>query len=414
MAGRDTNSNNASSLRCRVFVGNLATDKVTKQEVEDLFSKFGRVASISLHNNFGFVQFDKENAADEAVLEMHGTTLHEKRIDVNLAGVRRKPQSKDKFEGAPKVDEVVPPTMLNSGAPAKRMRSRSPHRPPPRSLSPMSRYEELYKRDDPYGRDRYGRGFFEDGPTYDQPPRREYAPDPYHLDRREEAFAPTRYDYAPPAEDYYRRPPPPEVRQRPVRPEVDCEILSVSKEESRYADEVESRLRSIGLACNIGYPREDVPLVEALDHVARCGTLYAVVVSDQNAQHRSCTLNILHGPRQEHRNMPLDDALSFVARNFDAYLRVLREPVAPYRAPPPAHVYPRDEYARVARPTHSEAAMKPLETDVVKKAADEKKLSTDELNAMIEKLKREKEARESLQAASTSKESVVKTDVNGA
>ena len=84
--------------------------------------------------------------------------------DVNLAGLRRKTQAKDKFEGPLKKEEVVPPHMLNAGAgmrPARvrRPQSRSPVRKSPnrddgygRSLSPMSRYEELYRREDPYAR----------------------------------------------------------------------------------------------------------------------------------------------------------------------------------------------------------------------------------------------------------------------
>ena len=80
--------------------------------------------------------------------------------------MRRKPQSKDKYEGAPKKEEVVPENMMKAGAagkrPPPRTRSRSPLRTGGagsgeqgycgRPLSPMSRYEELYRRDDPYGR----------------------------------------------------------------------------------------------------------------------------------------------------------------------------------------------------------------------------------------------------------------------
>ena len=79
-AGRDTNSNDPSSLRCRLFIGNLATYKTSKREVEELFAKYGTIASSSLHNNYGFVQFHDEKCADEAVLGMHGTTLFGKRI----------------------------------------------------------------------------------------------------------------------------------------------------------------------------------------------------------------------------------------------------------------------------------------------------------------------------------------------
>jgi len=61
---------------------------------------------------------------------------------------------------------------------------------------------------------------------------------------------------------------------------------------------VESRLRSIGLVCNIGYPPPELSTVEVVDRIGRCGTLYAVIVGSQNALHRSCTLNILYGSRQ--------------------------------------------------------------------------------------------------------------------
>ncbi len=33
---------------------------------------------------------------------------------------------------------------------------------------------------------------------------------------------------------------------------------------------------------------------------------------------RSLTLNVLQGQQQEHRNMPLEDAMGFIAKNFEA------------------------------------------------------------------------------------------------
>ena len=130
IAGRDTNSNDPKSLRCRLFIGNLATDKTTKVEVEEIFSKFGELASLSLHNNFGFVQFIRPEDADKAVEEMHGTQLFGKRIDVNLAGERRKLQVRN-----PPVDDD-----FASRAPR---RDRSPHR------SDRSRDSSSYNRGEP-------------------------------------------------------------------------------------------------------------------------------------------------------------------------------------------------------------------------------------------------------------------------
>ena len=67
---------------------------------------------------------------------------------------------------------------------------------------------------------------------------------------------------------------------------------------SRYAEDVENRLRIIGLVCNIGYPPPELSTIEVVDRIARCGTLYAIVVSSQNVTHQSCTLNVLFGTRQ--------------------------------------------------------------------------------------------------------------------
>merc|ERR1712224_1048038 len=110
------------------------------------------------------------------------------------------------------------------------------------------------------------------------------------------------------------------------RPAIDCEVVGLSKEESRYAEEVESRLRAIGLTCNIGYPAPQVPVNQIIDRIIQSGTLYAVILQVSNAKHRSLTLQVLHGVRQEHRNMPIEDAIAFVARNFNAYLKGINEP----------------------------------------------------------------------------------------
>ena len=78
--GRDTNSNDPNAIRRRVFVGNLNTDKVTRDEVEEHFSQYGKIVACSLHMNFGFVEFATEKEADEAVAKTHGTTLFGKRV----------------------------------------------------------------------------------------------------------------------------------------------------------------------------------------------------------------------------------------------------------------------------------------------------------------------------------------------
>lgn len=65
-ATTETNRNDPHSIRCRVFIGNLPVEMKSK-ELEDTFAKYGRVTGVSVHNNYGFVQFEDDNSADAAV-----------------------------------------------------------------------------------------------------------------------------------------------------------------------------------------------------------------------------------------------------------------------------------------------------------------------------------------------------------
>ena len=67
-----TNSSDPKMIRSRVFVGHLNTDKCSRQELEELFSPFGKVASCSLQHGYGFVQYYDEQAAKRAITELHG------------------------------------------------------------------------------------------------------------------------------------------------------------------------------------------------------------------------------------------------------------------------------------------------------------------------------------------------------
>lgn len=62
-----------------------------------------------------------------------------------------------------------------------------------------------------------------------------------------------------------------------------------------YAEVIESRLKKIGLTVDLLFPNEEVPLSRVLGNIASRGCLYAVVIMPVNQEHRSLTLNILHG-----------------------------------------------------------------------------------------------------------------------
>lgn len=76
----ETNRMDPHSVRCRIFVGNLAAEKMSRQDLEDIFMKYGHISGCSVHANFGFVQYDDEKSADEAVAKEDARMLHGRKI----------------------------------------------------------------------------------------------------------------------------------------------------------------------------------------------------------------------------------------------------------------------------------------------------------------------------------------------
>jgi len=112
---------------------------------------------------------------------------------------------------------------------------------------------------------------------------------------------------------------PPPIIDGPDR--NDCEIIVVSKLLTEYAEYIEQRLKGVGLVVDLLFPNEDVPIGRVLANISSRGCLYAILIMPQNEEYRSLTLSILHGIPQEHRNMPIEDAIVLITRNFDAYMR---------------------------------------------------------------------------------------------
>ncbi|EEB10000.1 conserved hypothetical protein [Pediculus humanus corporis] len=236
-----------AKVTCRIFVGNLPTDDMERKDLKDLFSKFGLVTGVLLNRGFGFVQFDNETSAAEAIKSNGTIMFNGKKVDIRPA--RRHGSDKKEVE---------------------------------RDRSPNSDYFDR-------GRD-----------------VTRYPVDPNAPPVR--SSVPFRSAYPPSA-----------LTDRAN----DCEIIVINKKQTEYAESIEVRLKKLGLTVDLLFPNEEVPVTRVLAKIASRGSLYAILIMPQNEDHRSLTLNILHGQPQEHRNMPLEDAINLLARNFDAYL--LRE-----------------------------------------------------------------------------------------
>ncbi|XP_022221448.2 nuclear receptor coactivator 5 [Drosophila obscura] len=96
----------------------------------------------------------------------------------------------------------------------------------------------------------------------------------------------------------------------------DCEIIVVNRDNTKYAEYIEHRLRNMGMRVDVLFPNEDVMLGKVLANISSRGCLYAVLVTPQHESLNSITVNILYGVPAEHRNMPLEDAVTLIATDF--------------------------------------------------------------------------------------------------
>ncbi|KAM7533458.1 hypothetical protein Aperf_G00000124498 [Anoplocephala perfoliata] len=112
---------------------------------------------------------------------------------------------------------------------------------------------------------------------------------------------------------------------------------------------------------------EDEGLIEPyVQDFSHKGCLLAIILSDANRRHGSCTLRILHSD-QEHRNMPLADAMELLFNDFSGYLLAEREYLSsiPSHPPPPAAMNDRlsppglSHHPPLTVPRSSEVAVPP-------------------------------------------------------
>ncbi|XP_045117331.1 heterogeneous nuclear ribonucleoprotein C-like isoform X5 [Portunus trituberculatus] len=70
--GNQTNSQDPQAINSRTFVGNLNTFQCTKTDVERMFQRYGRIAGISMHKGYAFVQFTNPFDARSACMGEDG------------------------------------------------------------------------------------------------------------------------------------------------------------------------------------------------------------------------------------------------------------------------------------------------------------------------------------------------------
>lgn len=124
--GNQTNSTDPAAVNSRIFVGNLNTHVVSKEDLERLFKKYGKIIGISMHKGYAFVQFTDTYDARNAILGEDGRTVAGQILDVNMVSEPKPHQvvtrkrlnlAPDPFSGAvaaqsPLITAGFPPTIL--------------------------------------------------------------------------------------------------------------------------------------------------------------------------------------------------------------------------------------------------------------------------------------------------------------
>ncbi|CAL4172616.1 unnamed protein product [Meganyctiphanes norvegica] len=325
------------TVGARIFVGSIDSS-MTRESLQDYFSQYGRVLAVTItRNKFGFVQFSRDEEATACLA--NGTTAYVdgNRIDIKPAKIGSGPMPGERREGA------------GGGARGGRDGGRNGGRGGRddfggRDRSPMrGREDDFYGRDYPYppgAMERDGRGRFDD--RYDDYYRDQY-PDRYaDYYRQDDPRAPGAADpRGPPGPNEPRGPEtaigataagyPPAPQADPLDPldptrPNDVEIVVPNKMQRSYAENVEAQLKRMNMLVDLLFPPPDIPPSQVLNDLAARKCLFAIFITEDNEQHRSLTLTILHsGAQQEHRNMPVDDALRLVEQNFGDYVKKIRQ-----------------------------------------------------------------------------------------
>ncbi|XP_041635797.1 RNA-binding protein 4.1-like [Cheilinus undulatus] len=77
----------------KIFIGNLSCD-TTKEELRELFEKYGTVTEYDVVKNFGFVHMSSMSDAEEAIKNLNQHQLHGWRMNVELSKGRPKSTTK--------------------------------------------------------------------------------------------------------------------------------------------------------------------------------------------------------------------------------------------------------------------------------------------------------------------------------
>ena len=91
-----------SRTGCKVYIGNLSSSCI-KQDLEQFFKGYGHLTEIFIKQGYGFVEFENYRDADDAVYDLDGRNLMEKKVRVEHIRQPRRGRPRDHGRYGPPV-----------------------------------------------------------------------------------------------------------------------------------------------------------------------------------------------------------------------------------------------------------------------------------------------------------------------
>nr|CAH8861075.1 unnamed protein product [Trichobilharzia regenti] len=313
MGSKDWSPRGSSCLAGKVLIEDLPKRSISNHEIEKWLKKYGNISEIVVYSRCLVVQFDSDIEAAGAVQCENGALLFGTKVSVkhmeasDLKALRRAGPPIDRFPSHSQRhsgstsdrDRDKERGRISSRRDQFRDRSRTPDTKRPRDVSPR----------------RHSRS-----PVKSRNDRRTVHPLNWlsEVAERDNKLNGSSLlgSAAVPIEK-------PVVKSPPYL----VAIITVQHYLVPYAEIIEQRITKT-LNPSGGPPITHIVVLLSADHLQPCladltkdGVPFAITCTMPNKSHNSCSLRILYTPTQhEHRNMPLDGAMSLLHREYTAYM----------------------------------------------------------------------------------------------
>lgn len=103
----NANFRDPSALPCRIYVGRL-NESVTQELLDIKFSPYGKIAGfLRTAPGFGFIQYEKQSSATNAIQSLNGSFLAGQKLIVNAAEMKSQIRVIPLDDPQPMIDESL-------------------------------------------------------------------------------------------------------------------------------------------------------------------------------------------------------------------------------------------------------------------------------------------------------------------